>query len=99
MGGAQADRVERLMGLSHQEFLRSLPAAAAGMECRVEGADILLSAPEGRVRIELGPERQMRLGSLLLPQTPVRLSFDGFTGESREAFLRRFDVAFQRGGG
>jgi hypothetical protein len=87
------------MALTHAEFLRSLPAAAAGMECRIEGARILLQDPPRRVEIRLGPEGSLALGSLRLPQTEVELRLEGFSPQAREAFLRRFALAFQRGGG
>ena len=87
------------MGLSHGEFLRSLPAAVVGMEFRVQGPRIQVLDAERRVEIDLGPEQQRRLGALVLPQTPVRLSFHGFSVEKRGEFCKRFDLAFQRGGG
>ncbi len=91
--------LDRTMGLTHQEFLRSLPAAAAGMDCRIRGPQILISDTARRVEILLGKEQTQRLGSLLLPQTKVSLRLEGFSDEEREGFLRRFDLAFQRGGG
>jgi hypothetical protein len=98
---AEADRYTRTlrMALTHAEFLRSLPRAAAGMERRVEGAKIELSDPPRRVIISLGPERSRRLGALALPETEVRLSLEGFSREERLAFLDRFELAFRRGGG
>lgn len=87
------------MGLSHAEFLRSLPAAIGDMDCRVEGPNIQISESERRVEIQLGPERHRRLGSLVLHQTRVSLRFEGFSEEERARFLRRFDLAYQRGGG
>lgn len=89
----------RQMGLSHAEFLRSLPAAAGEMECRVDGPHIQISQSNRRVDIRLGPEQDQRLGSLVLPQTRVNLRFEGFSETERADFLRRFDLAFQRGGG
>lgn len=91
--------VSRTMGLTHREFLRSLPAAVAGMAYRVQGSRIFLSDTGRRVQILLGREQERRLGSLQLPQTRVSLSLEGFSEEERKTFLRRFDLAFQRGGG
>lgn len=87
------------MALTHAEFLRSLPSAAPGMENRVHGSEIELSAPPRRVVISLGPEQCRRLGALALPDTEVRLRFEGFSHQERQAFLERFDLAFRRGGG
>ncbi len=40
------------------------------------------------------------LGGLLqLPRAQVCIAFDDCGSEERAAFMRRFDIAFQRGGG
>jgi hypothetical protein len=49
--------------------------------------------------LELGPERERRLGALCLPVTDVQFRFSGFDQASFKAFIERFDLAFQRGGG
>lgn len=87
------------MALTHVEFLRNLPRAAPGMACSVEDSRLELSAPPRRVLITLGTERTRTLGSLVLPETEVRLRFEGFHEGEREVFLERFDLAFRRGGG
>jgi hypothetical protein len=93
------DTLVRRMALTHAEFLRTLPRAAPGMDCRIQGAEIQLSAPPRRVLITLDAERTRTLGSLLLPETEVHLRWEGFSPAEREAFLARFDLAFRRGGG
>lgn len=99
MGDKESYSVVRPMGLTHEEFLRTLPAAASGMDSRLDATGILLESSTRRVRIRLGPVLERRLGSLVLPRTEVSLSFEGFSVSEREDFLRRFDLAFQRGGG
>jgi hypothetical protein len=89
----------RRMALTHAEFLRSLPRAAPHMGRRIDGAEIELSDPPRRVVISLGPEQSRRLGALALPETEVRIRLEGFSGQERQAFLERFDLAFRRGGG
>jgi len=87
------------MALTHVEFLRSLPAAAEGWSQRIEGPRILLTRSGHRVEISLGLEGERRIGSLRLPQTDVELRFVGLDDDARRAFLKRFDLAYQRGGG
>ena len=101
LSSPDADRPElvRRMALTHRDFLRSLPGAAPGMESRINGPEIELSAFPRRVLISLGPEECRRLGALALPETEVRLRFEGFSEQQRQAFLERFDLAFRRGGG
>jgi hypothetical protein len=87
------------MGLTHKEFLRSLPRVVAGLSCQREGSRMLVADPPRQLEILLGPEQQRRLGMLQLPLTEVTLTFVGYTAGERARFLRRFDLAFQRGGG
>ena len=89
----------RQMALTHKEFLRTLPAASAGWEHDTAGSRMLLSRNGLRVEIRLGAQRERRIGSLCLPQTEVELRFVGLDEDARRAFLRRFDLAYQRGGG
>lgn len=91
--------LERQMSISHGEFMRSLPSAAPGLTLEVANGVIRLSDPPRLVCIELGPEEEFTLGSLVLPRTRVRLAFEGFSEEARRAFLDRFDLAYRRGGG
>lgn len=103
MQQAPAETIElhREMSITHADFRRLLPAAAQGFALAGDGPGFTLSAPDGgrSLAIELGPEQQRRLGALSLPLTAVTLRFDGFDPTSYAAFLKRFDLAFQRGGG
>ena len=93
--------LQREMTISHQDFRRLLPAATPG--CRVvepgDRFEVTQIIGEGRLLIDLGPQRERRLGALRLPVTDVGLRFSGFDRRGYEAFLKRFDLAFQRGGG
>lgn len=87
------------MGLTLNEFLRSLPAAVSPLTYQVEGRVITIDHPEGAVVISLGETRERRIASLRLPATPVEFQFDGLGEEARERFMGRFDQYFHRGGG
>ena len=94
-----AERVRRRMGLDRAEFLRSLPPALAGLAWRWEDHHIHIEDLHRQVEIHLGPEQTRRLGALRLPEMEVILVFDGYSEDEQADFLRRFDRAFQRGGG
>lgn len=94
-----AERVRRRMGLDRAEFLRSLPHAVAGLKWALEGSCIQVEDPPRRIEIHLGPEQTRRLGALSLPEMEVTLVFQGYSAEERADFFRRFDRAYQRGGG
>lgn len=94
--------LQREMTISHREFHRLLPAAVPGYQINGAGTiAIRVQRPEHNqlLEIALGTERQRTLGALKLPVTDVRLRFSGFSETEFEAFLRRFDMAYQRGGG
>jgi len=95
--------VEKLMSLSRTEFVNSVrafggeeAAEQAGSSERVEMA----CGSTGTATITYRALPGARLGGLLeLPRACVTLSFAGATPDERADFTRRFDIAFQRGGG
>jgi len=87
------------MGLTAEEFLRTLPDAIGHGEYAVQGSEILIRSGGGRVRILLHSTRDRRLGVLALPATPVEFFFEHLEPGERERFMTRFERHFQRGGG
>ena len=96
--GGQA-HFTREMGLTAEEFLRTLPDAVGHRQYRVQGGRILIRTGGGWVKILLHPTRERRLGMMALPVTPVEFSFHCLDPEERERFMTRFERHFQRGGG
>ena len=94
-----SDRVSLEMGLTHRDFFRLLPRATRHAPVVREGNRLTVSAAVGQVTITLGPETARRLASLKAPVTEVTLEFIGFSPPARAAFLKRFDLAFRKGGG
>jgi hypothetical protein len=92
------DHVEKLMSLTPQEFIDTLARLSPSTR-DFAGAHVLPVAG-GTVRIEFTPQTSVTLGGLLaLPRAKVTISFDGVDNAARDAFLKRFELAFQRGGG
>lgn len=87
------------MGLTHKEFMRTLPAAVAPLQYRLEKDLVLVTHPAGHVEIRLQPATERRLGAFRLPVIPMEFRFIGLDAQQRKAFLERFDLHFQRGGG
>ena len=99
-GATPSHQFSREMGLSHAEFFRSLPAAIGQRPYRREGDRVRVELDDGRqVQFELGPERRRVIALLELPVTDVTFRFHGFDDAALEAFMRHFDLRFQRGGG
>lgn len=97
---AHDDRLVKLMTITRAEFETSLrglePAAsldAAGdVQLRVEDSVVRLSF------VGLAP-RTIGGGLLRLPQARVTIDLSAVAPAARAGFVRRFEIAFQRGGG
>ena len=61
----------REMGLSEDDFWRTLPPALRGLEYAVEGRTITIVYLRGRIVIQLHTAFERKIGSLKLPVLPV----------------------------
>ena len=91
--------VEKLMSISRTEFAASLAALDATATLDASGQALIKHAGKAvHIAFEKLPDR--RLGGLLaMPQARVRIALGGATADEAADFLRRFAIAFQRGGG
>lgn len=88
------------MATSRPEFFRSLDVALKGMDYTVNGDHIVVEDGEKRIDVRLSPLPPRVLSTLLkMERWKVSLEFAGYGGSEAEAFIARFDQAFQRGGG
>lgn len=97
---AMAIVVTKDMGLTHREFYRSF-AMMAG-DWRWEASDnhvVTVDHPDGPVTITLEPERRRKIALISMPSTIVRFEFAIHDQASVDAFMKRFDTHFKRGGG
>lgn len=96
---ATAMHVEKLMSLSRGEFEKSIAALAGGPVAIADGVASLTEAG-GSIAIAYHALPPKRLGGLLLlPQARVTLDIEALDEARAVAFLQRFELAFQRGGG
>lgn len=91
--------VTKEMGITHADFFRLLPVALGTEDYAVTPTSATAEAGSKSVRIDLGPEGTRQIALLALPQTTVTIALDGYDDEEAEAFMVRFDRAYQRGGG
>lgn len=91
--------VEKIMSMTAREFADGCERLAdAGDEVSFSLATFAVS--NGQVAVRFEPLDGVTLGGLLkLPRARVTLTFSGLSDQERTDFLRRFDMAFQRGGG
>jgi hypothetical protein len=91
--------VTREMSISHSEFRRILGRAFSGEFRQARSDRFEFDNEGGRIRIDLAQESSARLGVMTIPVTTVSLEFHDMDPVKAQAFLVRFDRAFQRGGG
>ncbi len=90
------------MGLTPGGFARTLPNAAGHWSVEGQGLHYLLfdtAAPAQCIEILLTEQPDRCIASICLPVTRVELRFTGMDEVQRQAFLQRFDLYFQKGGG
>lgn len=95
---SEPHRVEKIMSLTHDDFFASLKHMGAWSG--LGGDRYAFDTAHGRAILSFEPLPSARLGGLLdLPRAKVTIELGGIDAAHREAFLKRFDLAFQRGGG
>lgn len=93
--------IEKTMTLSPAEFTKSMKAFAGDAVVIVGGrATLPVDETAGTATIAFSPLPPRRVGGLLeLPQAKVIITLVDVSIADAGAFLKRFDIAFQRGGG
>ena len=87
------------MTITHDEFLRLLPAAVAGAPFEVADGVITHGDCRRGWRIGLAPLPDLTHGLIRLERQRVTFAFRGYSAEEIATFFRRFDLYFARGGG
>ena len=99
MQSACAERFEREIGCTEAEWLMWLPAAIGGHEWhRIAGSANVSIAP-GTLRLDWHAGKPREIAQVRLPRLHVSFRFEGLDADQRLAFMRRFDLYMQRGGG
>jgi hypothetical protein len=91
---------ERDYGCTEAEWLRWLPVATQPHLLSRPGPGTAgVQLPTGTLTLHWAVQPPRRIALVVLPRLAVRFVFDGVAPEARAAFMRRFDLATQRGGG
>ncbi|MBX3610872.1 MAG: hypothetical protein KF871_13355 [Hydrogenophaga sp.] len=94
-----AEAFERDMGCTEAEWLGWLPAAIGEHPWRRDGSLVEVELPGGRLYLQWTVMPRRVIALVRLPVLRVRFRFDGLDDAQRYAFMRRFDLYMQRGGG
>lgn len=94
-----APEFHREQGITEAEWLQLLPRAAHGHVLTQAGGRAEVVIGSGRLVLTWAvmPPRQIAL--IRLPRLAVHYRFDGVNDAERHAFMKRFDLCIQRGGG
>lgn len=89
----------REMTCTEADWLRWLPGAVGEQGWTLQGAAALVHLGDGvlRLRWQVGPVRA--IASVRMPRLVVHFEFAGVPETARHAFMQRFDLYMQRGGG
>jgi hypothetical protein len=90
---------DREMGCTADELRAWLPGAAGDHPLTVRASEADIAIDAGRLHVTWQPLPPRRIALLTVPRLAVQFRFDGVGDEARSAFMRRFDLFTQRGGG
>jgi len=95
-----AEVFERDMGCTEAEWLGWMPAAVGGCAWRCDGRQAVIELPPGELTLTWAPQPPRVIALLRLPVLRVKFEFSGdLDAGQRYAFMKRFDLHMQRGGG
>ena len=90
---------DREMGCTETEWLGWLPAAIGDKPWSRDGTQVKVSIGEGNLLLSWQTGQPRVIALLRLPRLLVSFRFVGLGDAERHAFMTRFDLYMQRGGG
>lgn len=99
MPSEYAPSFEREMACTQSEWLRWLPAAIGPHPWTSEADTAHVQIGDGVLHLRWRPDQPRVIALVRLPRLHVSFRFEGVAAEERAAFMRRFDLYLQRGGG
>lgn len=99
MQSSYDERFVRDMGCTEAEWLGWLPAAIGGCAWQRAGSSVQVDIPPGRLQLQWEPQPPRVIALMRMPVLRVSFAFEGLDAAQRHAFMKRFDLYMQRGGG
>lgn len=93
------ERFEREMACSEADWLRWLPAAVGEHHWKQQAGSAGVRLGEGALGLKWHVATPRVIGQISLPVLKVSFRFAGVDEQQRHAFMTRFDLYMQRGGG
>ena len=99
MQSSYAESFERDMGCTEADWLRWLPDAIGAHPWQAAGAAAEVRIGAGHLRLNWQAAAPRVLGLARIPRLLVSFRFSALDDGQRHAFMKRFDLYMQRGGG
>ena len=99
MQSVYAEAFEREMGCTESGWLMWLPAAIGSHLWHREGGSATVDIAPGNLKLDWVTGEPRVIAMVRLPRLHVKFRFDGLDADQRLAFMKRFDLYMQRGGG
>jgi hypothetical protein len=94
-----AERFEREMGCTEAEWLMWLPAAIGERHWKLQANSAGVRIGDGALGLSWRTGEPRVIALLRMPRLLVSFRFAGLDEAQRYAFMKRFDLYMQRGGG
>ena len=99
MQSSYAERFQRDMGCTEPEWLGWLPAAVGANAWQLQGKSAKVEIGNGRLDLRWVVQPPRVIALMRMPVLRVDFAFEGLDADQRYAFMKRFDLYMQRGGG
>jgi hypothetical protein len=99
MQSSYAETFQRDMGCTEAEWLGWLPAAVGACPWQREGESARVQIGKGQLQLRWQTMPLRVIALMRMPVLRVNFVFTGLDADERYAFMKRFDLYMQRGGG
>lgn len=99
MQAEYAERFEREMGCTEAEWLRWLPDAIGDHFYKLQDGTAGVRIGDGALGLKWQVLQPRQIALVRMPRMQVSFRFAGVDEATRNAFMKRFDLYMQRGGG
>ena len=96
---APPERFVREMACSEADWLRWLPQAIGAQHWKLHAQSAGVRLGDGALGLKWQVLAPRAIALVRLPRLQVEFRFGGVAPQARQAFLQRFDLYMQRGGG
>ena len=99
MQASYDERFERDMACTEEDWLRWLPEALGDHHWKRQDRTVGVRIGDGALGLKWEVAEPRVIAQVSMPRLVVRFRFAGVDDTTRNAFMKRFDLYMQRGGG